>query len=468
MLHGANLAIAGLFLSTVLSGQTSNRLDQSPQVVSRTTPAVNYRNRGGATKIDFRGTALLPAAKGSATVESVRGHIHISVEIKNLERPFIFGPEYLTYVLWAILPDGRPVNLGELMLIDKGKSNSKLSATTDLQTFGMIVTAEPYFAVTQPSDIVIAENAMRRDTTKVADAKYELLARGTYTSQGCARQATCFVPIRLGRKEPLELYEAENAVQLSRVAGADKYASDSYLIANEALQHALHDQAQKPGQKSVITMARDACLRAEDARMVAIRARLDEARAASLEQENAAKAIAAAREADEERAAVELARREAEEARQGAIALQQILASEAEKAQRVKAEQGQARLRRELLQEFNAVLETTETPRGLIVNMSDVLFDPGSHTLKPAAREKLAKVAGIILGHPGLKIEVDGYTDGTGSAENRADVVRDFLIEQGVRPEKKSAEGLRKANPLDRVELVVSGEILGTQMSTAG
>jgi outer membrane protein OmpA-like peptidoglycan-associated protein len=327
------------------------------------------------------------------------------------------------------------------------------------------------------------------------------------------------------------LYEAENAVQLARVANADKYAAESYQKANEALQQALHYQTQKPGQKPVITMAREACLRAEDARVIAIRAERDEAdaqeRAAALDRENAARAkadaeakqraqaeadrtqaesdraaaerakaeaIAAAREADQERAAAELAKREADQARQAAIAQQQQLAIEADKARRaaadsdalrMKAEQDQAQLRAQLLMQFNAILQTTETARGLIVNMSDVLFDTARYTLKPGAREKLAKVSGIVLGHPGLRIEVDGYTDSTGSddfnmklSENRANAVRDFLVAQGIPSDGVSAQGLGKENPVAdngtsagrqmnrRVELVVSGEILGTRLST--
>jgi outer membrane protein OmpA-like peptidoglycan-associated protein len=546
MLRRANLSILSIAFVTALSAQVPNPTNKTPvadtsaptpifrvEVVSRTAPAVNYLHRGGSTKIDFQGTPLLSAAKGSATVESVRGDIHINAEIKNLTPPSSFGPEYLTYVLWAISPDGRPVNLGELTLGDYGNgSSSKISTSSDIQTFGMIVTAEPYYSVTQPSDVVVAENVIRTDTLGVVEqinARYELLPRGMYTSQG---RAAGFAPIRVSKKDPFELYEAENAVQLARVAGADKYAAESYQKANDALQQSLRYQTQKPGQKPVITMAREACLRAEDARVIAIRAERDEAdaaeRAAALDRENAAKAkadlearqraqaeadraqaetersaaerakaeaIAAAHEAEQERAAAEQAKREADEARQAAVLQQQQLAAEAEKANRaaadsdalrIKAEQDQLQLRQQLLAQFNAILQTTETARGLIVNMSDVLFDTSRYTLKPGAREKLARVAGIIQGHPGLKIEVDGYTDSTGSddfnlklSENRANTVRDFLVTQGIQSDNVSSQGFGKEDPVAdnhtaagrqmnrRVELVVSGEILGTKLSTA-
>ncbi|HWZ34083.1 MAG TPA: OmpA family protein [Bryobacteraceae bacterium] len=509
------------------------------EVVSRTTPAVNYRHRGGSTKIDFQGTPVMPQGKGTATVESVRGVIHVAAELKNMAAPSSFGPEYLTYVLWAVSPDGRPVNMGELTLSDYGMgSTSKIETTSDIQTFGMIVTAEPYYSVTQPSDVVVMENVVRKDTLGVVEdisARYELLPRGTYTSHG---RASGFKPILVGKKDPFELYEAENAVQLARIAGADKYASESFQKANDALDQALRYQTQKPGQKPVITMAREAVLRAEDARVIAIRAEKNEfeanERAAALARENAerakaekaqqqaelearqraqaeserasaerakAEAQSAAQIAQQERLAAERAKREADEARQAAIAQQQLSAADAERsrqlaanadaarlnadAARLKAEQDQAELRRQLLQQFNTILQTTETARGLIVNMSDVLFDTARYTLKPGAREKLAKVSGIILGHPGLKIEVEGHTDSVGGdeynmklSENRANAVREFLVSQGLRSDGITAQGFGKTKPVAdngtaagrqmnrRVELVVSGEILGTKVST--
>jgi outer membrane protein OmpA-like peptidoglycan-associated protein len=546
------IASTTLIASLVLTAQVPNptqrqtapeQLAETPifrvEVVSRTTQAVNYRHRGGATKIDFQGTPLMPAAKGGATVESERGVIRISANFKNMSAPSSFGPEYLTYVLWAVSPDGRPVNLGELTLSDYGMgSSSEIKTTSDIQTFGLIVTAEPYYSVTQPSDVVVMENIVRKDTLGVVEdinAKYELLPRGTYTSHG---RTSMFKPIVVGKKDPFELYEAENAVQLALVAGADKYASESFDKAKDALNRALGYQAQKPGQKPVITMAREAVLRAEDARVIAIRAQKNEydanEKAAALAREQAerdkaeqsrrfaeqaqqqaaleakqraaaeadraaaerakAEALAAAQNAQQEREAAERAKREADEARQAAIAQQQQLAADAERsrqlaanadAARLKAEQDQAELRRQLLEQFNMVLQTTETARGLIVNMSDVLFDTGRYTLKPGAREKLAKVAGIILGHPGLKIEVEGHTDSVGGddynqklSENRANAVREYLVEQGIKSDAITAQGFGKTKPVAdnstaagrqrnrRVELVVSGEILGTKLST--
>jgi outer membrane protein OmpA-like peptidoglycan-associated protein len=530
------------------------------EVVGRTAQAVNYRHRGGSTRVNFQGTAIMPMAKGEAKVESERGVIHISADLRNMQAPSSFGPEYLTYVLWAISPDGRPQNLGELTLSDYGAgSSSKIDTTSPIQTFGMIVTAEPYYGVTQPSDVVVMENVIRPDTMGVVeliDAKYELLPRGMYTSQG---RAAGFVPVRVSKKQPFELYEAENAVQLSRIAGADKYATDSWAKANDALAQAERYQQQKPGQKPVITMAREAVVRAEDARVIALRREVEEHQAqerqAALDRENAAKAQAAREaaqraqaeaetraeaerraqaeaatraeaarraQADAERAlaerakteaqaattqaqaATEEARRqtelanqakaEAEAARQAAIAQQQQLAQQADQARqaaaeadrmRLRAEQDQAQLRQQLLDQFNQILQTRDTARGLIVNMSDVLFDTGQHTLKPGARERLAKISGIILGHPGLRIEVEGHSDSVGGdeynmrlSESRATTVRDYLTAQGINPANVTAKGFGKTMPVAdnrtaagrqqnrRVELVVSGDVIGTPLNS--
>src|SRR5579884_475690 len=380
------------------------------EVVSRTLQAVNYRHRGGSTHINFQGTALMPRAHGEAKVESERGVIHISADFSDMTAPEAFGPEYLTYVLWAISTEGRPVNLGELTLSNYGQgSKSSINTTSDLQAFGMIVTAEPYYAVTQPSDAVVLENVVRPDTMGVietVDAKYELLPRGLYTMQG---RAPGFVVPNVNKKIPFELLEAENAVQLARIAGADKYAADSYQKAMESLSWAHRYEGQKPGQKPVITMARQAVQQAEDARVIALRReeqeRQEQERAAAKAREDAAKAeaaaeaahtqqetakaqeearqraqaeadaaaaerakadaLAAAQQAQREREAAEQAKLEADQARQAALAQQQQLAAAAEQARQQAAEADRARqqaildqqhLREQLLQQFSQIL----------------------------------------------------------------------------------------------------------------
>ncbi len=485
-------------------------------VVSRTISAINYHHRSGTTHIDFRGTELMPAARGEAKVESQMGSTKIDVHVDRLSPANQFGPEYLTYVLWAITPEGRAQNLGELAL---SGDHSGLLATSSLQVFGLIVTAEPYFAVTQPSDVVVMENFVRNDTTgtiEQVEAKYELLKRGQYVLDRAA-----YEPVRINPKGPLQLAEAENAVEIARLAGADRYAADTLQKAVIALQNAEGFMSSRAG-KPVETNAREAAQMAEDARLITFKKMEEEQqaqqRAATAQAQADAQAADAQRAAAEgQRAAAEAQRAAAEQAKQEAqaasaqaiqdkaaadaaraAAVQQQQQAEAEAdrakqaaaqadAQRQQAEAEKTQLRERLRAQLNAILETRETARGLIVNISDVLFDFNKYTLKPGAREKMAKVSGILLAYPGLKLQLEGHTDSVGSddynlnlSQQRADAVRDFLAEQGVPVANISAVGLGKSDPVAsndtsagrqqnrRVELVVSGEAIGTQGGDAG
>ena len=200
------------------AGTPVYRLSLTP----RTVKAINYQHRSGATRIDFRGTELLPNGGGEARVEGKQGYIRIEAEFVGLQPASQNGAEYLTYVLWAVTPEGRTANLGEVVL-NGGKS--KLDVTTELQVFGLVVTAEPYYAVTQPSDLIVMENMVRADTKgkiEEIDAKYELLQRGQY--QRLANP----LALKFDRKQPLELYEARNAVQIARAVGADRFAAETF------------------------------------------------------------------------------------------------------------------------------------------------------------------------------------------------------------------------------------------------
>src|SRR3954464_4996406 len=237
-------------------------------VVARSMKAINYNHRSGSTEIGFRGTSLMPGATGEAKVESKQGVIKINADMQKLEAATKFGPEYLTYVMWAIPPEGRATNVGEVLL-NGGKS--KLDATTELQSFGLIVTAEPYFAVTQPSDVVVMENFVRRETTgtiEELDAKFELLQRGQYTLNVNPAELK---PRVLDRKVPLELYEARNAVQIARWTGAERYAADTYQKAVNGLIKAEGYLKGKSGSKPIGTVAREAVQMAEDARIITVK-----------------------------------------------------------------------------------------------------------------------------------------------------------------------------------------------------
>jgi len=474
-------------------------------VVARTTKAINYRHRGGATKIDFSGTALQPKAYGQAKVETKKGYTEIEVEFDDLEPATKFGPEFLTYVLWAISPEGRASNLGEILL--DSTNDGKLNVTTELQAFGLIVTAEPYFAVTQPSDVVVMENIVRADTkgkVEEVEAKYELLQRGEYTLNVDPSKVA---PVRHDPKITLHLLEARNAIQIARWAGADQHASDTFEKAQGLLQQAESYQA-RDEKKSAVQVAREAVQTAEDARLIA-RKRQEEIRQAREREAVAERERQAQLKAEEEarrRAEAELAKQEAERAKQEAdaarataVAQQEAARLEAERARRTaeetdrlrqqelqRAEAEKRELRSRLTQQLNLILETRDSARGLIVSLSDVLFDTGKYMLRPGAREKLSKIAGIVISHPGLKLEVEGHTDSVGSeeynqqlSENRAGAVRDYLVQQGVKSDTITARGFGESQPVAsnanaagkqqnrRVELVVSGEPIGVSGSVS-
>jgi len=521
-------------------------------VISRSVQAVNYKHRSGSSKVDFVGTSLMPTANGEAKVDSKRGSIEIEAEFGGLQGPTTFGSEYLTYVLWAISPEGRSVNLGEVLLGDNHRS--KLQVTTDLQAFALIVTAEPYYAVRQPSNVVVLENVVREDTkgtSEAVNAKYELMERGGYIPTGYK-----FDPVVLNAKLPLEFFEARNALRIAQSEGAEQYAADSYQHAvklmNDADGHATNKHIDR---KQLIAVSREAVQTAEDARAIAIK-KMDETRLANERQSSADAQAQSQRQADDARRQKEQAqsdtadaRRQKEQAQsdtadarrqkeqaQSDTAQAQAATAQAEsdatkarsnaanaeaataKAQsdmansqaaaatavsaaqadaeksRLAAQQAQmsaqqaeadkATMRAKLSEQLNSILQTRDSARGLIVSMSDVLFDTGKYSLKPGAREKLAKVAGILLAYPGLNIEVGGYTDNVGGdsmnqtlSENRAGSVRDYLVQQGVATNSVSAKGYGNSLPVAsndnsagrqqnrRVELLVSGDAIGSPVN---
>jgi outer membrane protein OmpA-like peptidoglycan-associated protein len=460
--------------------------------VSRTVEAVTYEHRQGATKVDFAGTSLMPMADGWARVDSRRGNLAITAEFGELQKPTAFGNEYLTYVLWAISPEGRAVNLGEVLV--GSNHRSKISATTDLQAFALIVTAEPYYAVRQPSNVVVLENTVRADTRGTAEpvnAKYELMERGGYIPTGYQ-----FDPVVLDAKLPLEFFEARNAVRIAKSEGAAEYAPASYRHAMELMDTADNEATDRHSSRQELSATSRAVVQtAEDARAVAVKAS-DEAhlaseRQASTDAQAGAQAQADAAIQQKEQAQADSARAQADMAASQAASAAAVSAAQANanrsdaaaqeaenSAQEANSEK--AAMRAELTQRLNTVLQTRDSARGLIVSMSDVLFQSGQYSLNPTAREKLAKVAGILLTYPSLAIAVGGYTDNVGSdamnqtlSQNRAGAVRDYLVQQGVTDDAVTATGYGNTSPVAsnddaggrqqnrRVELVVSGDAIG-------
>ncbi|MEZ5356637.1 MAG: OmpA family protein [Bryobacteraceae bacterium] len=576
-------------------------------VVSRTIKVVNFHHRQGSTEMDLTPTSLAPPkAEGSVRIDSRSGATKVEARVNRLNPPQSLGEEYLTYVLWAITPEGRPENLGELGL--QGGDDAKVQAATELQSFGLMVTAEPYFAVTQPSDAIVLEASVGKGTTGTIsplEAKYELWPRGMYAKQ--LPEARRMWSKNTGKEAPPALAQAQHALVIAKAAGAERYAADTVRKAEADLLNAEAYFNNKGDLKRIQTLARNVTQFSEDARLISMKkaeeerleaerkaaadrlsaaktaaemetrrrelaeserilaleretnaklmaeqekkqreraetekALLAEARAAADQarlsaeakaSEAAARAEQAASEAQraaEARAAAEAASRTAiaereqlalqkaeieaeaararelaaeaqrqklaaEQARAEALAEQEKLReqkaslekqaaqarADAERADQARrqAELERTQLREQLREQLNSVLMTRETARGLIVNLSDVLFDTGKHALRPAAREKLARVSGIITAHPGLKLEVEGHTDSVGGdafnqglSERRAGSVREFLLENGVQPDAITAVGFGETRPAAdnataagrqqnrRVEIVVSGE----------
>jgi outer membrane protein OmpA-like peptidoglycan-associated protein len=489
--------------------QQTGQNDQMPifrvTVYARTTRAVNYRHRG---------TDLMPAVDGHAKVDGKAGRLAISVELTHMQPASSFGGQYLTYVLWAITPEGRAVNLGEVLPGDNGKD--KIDVTTDLQAFGMIVTAEPYYSVTHPSNKVVAENIIRPETKgfeEPIDAKFDVLEGAQYTIDVPANQLPSS---QADARVPLDLLEARNAVVIAKAAGARQYAPDSLAKAEDMLQRAEDYYQRKQGRTPIGTASRGATQMAEDARVLTLRRkeqeRLDAERRAHEEAQAKAEADARAAQAqaaqaqaqsDEDarrRAQAEQAEADAQRQQAAALAQQQQAEAATLAAQQAAAEADRQRqeadrqrqdairqkeeMRARLLAQLNQVLQTRDTARGLIVSMPDVLFDFNKYTLKSEARERLAKISGIVLAYPDLKLQIEGYTDSIGSdeynqtlSEKRAEAVRDYIVSSGVSINNVTAQGLGKADPVAdnttsagrklnrRVEMIVSGDVIGSQLT---
>ena len=522
----ASLTFAPLSLS---AQQTSTEREHKRpsyryEPVAHTTKAVDYK-QGSSSKIELRGTSLMPEVKGEAEIKTKTGTVEIEAELEHLNPANSIALSYLTYVLWAISPDGHPSNIGELVVKD-GKAS--IHTATPMQAFALIVTAEPYFAVSQPGDQVVAENVIGNDTKgsiSSVDVNFELIPRAAYAEQAEPLQKPVY---GMDKDTPLSLLEARNAVRIAKSANADEYAESAFQNAQQSLNQAEDYYQRKQNTKSIDTVARAAVQSAETARVTALKteeqARIDrerddqsrrteEARAQSeqarsdtqqaqqqtqIAQQQAqleaqqrqtaeAQQQATAQQAAQAQADAERARQQAQlEAQQRVNAEQQTQQAQAQTQQaQLQAQQAQqqvAQTRAQMLAQLNQVLETRDTARGLIVSMPDVLFDTGKADLRAGARERLAKVAGILIAYPDIQVEIDGYTDNTGAAafnqqlsEERAQVVRDYISQQGVPTGSISVHGFGEDSPLvsndtpsgrqqnRRVELVVSGQSIGAQ-----
>ena len=542
-------------LQFLVIGVAAGQPPQNASVADRSNKpaqAISYRIGGGMTKVTLIGTGAVPEAYGEARVEAKKGATYVEAEVKSLAQPTKFGATFLTYVLWAVSPEGSTYNLGEVRINNAGEG--RLKTSTQLQAFSLFITAEPYFAVHQPSEILVLENEIREDTKGevLPVHEYKLMARAQYQQLGN--------PLALSvdlKHVPLEMYEARNAAEIARSHGAERYAPDIFASLNTSLKNAEDALARKAGSAEIISAARQAVQFAEDARVLAVRHQQEEQiaqerqAAASAKAEAEAKAAAEAAEAkrradadaqrQSELATAREARMKAEaelaaakakmdadaqaakakadadaqaakakaeadvltKAKADAEALAARTKAEADareaqanaEAETLKAKEQAAQeeaerarqaaeaLRAQLLEQFNRILDTRDTPRGLVVNMADVLFDTARFDLRPIAREKLARFSGIVLAHPGLNLAIEGHTDSTGSdelnqklSEQRAESVRKYLIVQGLPDSSLTATGFGKTMPIAdnsttagrqqnrRVEIIISGEVIGRKI----
>ena len=501
------MAVKLFALLWMVAALAANAASQAPQeipassLISKSTVAIGFTVGGGSTKVDLTGTSLMPQASGEAKVQARAnaGLTNVEVTVMGMTPPSNLGAEYLTFVLWAVTPEGHTSNLGEILINKNGQG--KLNATTPAQTFSLIITAEPYFAARVPSEMVVLEMETRKNTKGklFPVTEYKLMKRSQYAKLGNPLALTPDLS-----RVPLEVYEARNAVDIAKARGAAQYAPDIFSKAQASLQMTENELSRNADKKQIISTAKQTVQFAEDARAFSAE-RQDQERIAAEQQAaaNQARAEAEAKAAAEAKRQAEIAsakqaqikaQADAEARRQAELAAAKQAQMQAEadalkakedaaKAEAEKARQAAAELRAQLLEQFNKVLPTTDTPRGLQVNMGDVLFDTGKYNLRMPAQLGLAKLSGIVLSHPGLKLAVEGYTDTTGTAafnqtlsEQRANAVRDYLIQQGLDAGSITAQGFGPSDPVAsndtpqgrqqnlRVEIIISGEVIGTKI----
>jgi flagellar motor protein MotB len=473
-------------------------------VVERSVRAVNYQYRGGPVPIDFQGTVLLPRAKGQATVEARDGRTSIDAHIDGLEPAGRFGPEYLTYVLWAITPEGRAKNLGEVIAGPSNKAH--LQVTTELATFGMLITAEPYASVRQPSDVVVMENQLRSDTSYAVESievKYGLMPRGTYTYQvppGGKAPEPAGPAVSMNQYQAImAVYQAQNAVQIAESKSAAQYAPDVLAKARQQYEAARNLQENKGDWNLVVTAAHQAAQTAEDARLIAEKNQQEAELAQAKQQAEAERQMRLEAQArlDRETAARQRAEAQAEANAQAAdqakANAEAASVSQAEPPapppqppadsyrkmsnQPDDADHQKRELRLNLLQQLSGSFATRDTPRGLVQVIPASELRDGE--LPAQAVGTFSRIASLLSANAGLRVEVDGFSDAVDDAAcyQRAHAVRDLLVSAGVPANAITVRSMGNSEPLAsnatpsgreqnrRVEVVISGDPIGTLAS---
>jgi outer membrane protein OmpA-like peptidoglycan-associated protein len=464
---------------------------RAADVDTRSTVALTYRE-GSGTQVDLVGRGQTTGTVGKADVKRSEGRTRVKLKLEALPHPQSLGSLYTTYMLWAVAPEGRAESLAEL----PHSKSFDVDATTAMPTFSLIVTAEPDSAVTRPGPRLVAENAVNDETKgRLQSAKVEY--------ETADERA---IAVRGGPdfKTPLPVLGARRAVELARAAGADRYADGELKEAEIKLATAeqLWSGRDKLSKEADVA-ARDAMRLAEHARSLtgeraeaaglarerrnartAVNQAMDQAETAQDRAEQAqAQAAQAQAQAAMERQQAEQARTQADDAmletaKAKASVLQAQSDADRARLEAQQARQDQAALQEQLYQSLSAILETRREARGLIVNLSDVLFDFNKASLTPGAREKLSKLSGILIGYPGTyRVDIEGHTDSVGSPEynqalsrGRAQSVSSYITQAGIPAEHLgTVTGFGESRPVAsnddaagrqqnrRVELVIGG-----------
>lgn len=483
--------------------QTAEQMQAQLQVLYELRPSsapvrvFSYTAVEGSFQLAMLGSDLARSATGELRIRSRTSYNEIDLRVKGLPAPQSIGPEFLTYVVWAIAPSGLGSNLGELVL-ERGEG--RLRTQTDQQSFGLIVTAEPFYSTAMPSDSVVLENAAdpkERRSPALSSVDARFMPRGQYKVGAELGEVK---PFTFEAGVPLDIYQARNALLIGKRTRTDQFVAEGYSSGQALLSRAeeLHyggdakgatasarEAVQVMGDAIRLSLERQDKLRTE----LVNRAADDRVRRASAMAEDAERRM---EEALRKQAAAEQATREAEQKRQKAEDEMRIAVEERRRAQQEAIEarqvaqklvQEQRQLRDLLVERLNQVLATEDTERGLVVKLSDILFDPGKFTLKAETRVLLARIAGILSWAPGITVQVEGHTDNTGDAaknqqlsEQRAMAVGNFLVDQGMPASNITSVGYGESRPVAanntrdgrdqnrRVELVLSGEMIGAHI----
>lgn len=491
------ITTSALFLITLVgtvSAQTAGANNTSQWIAARRQVLAVKYNENKQTTVTMTGTAIAPQVMGKADVEFKQGRTNVRLEMESFVNPQSLGGFYTTYILWAVAPEGQTENLMELPI----QKNFKIESTTKFQTFGLIITAEPHSRVELPSAVIVAENTLRKGTEgSITTSEIEYSGDpGTFYAIFSPNSPST----NADYNTPLMILGARRAVEIAQRADAKKFAEPELRESEMKLAtlEQLWPRSRKPSDlrdnaKKNSGLAHDVMRIAEQARKLSVE-RSDQARLSAERQqagENIAQAQSEADRARSEadrasgdaiRARMEAARAKASErdqatraASEAAMARERVEQAQSETA-KAKANEGQARedadnarlqtedakrerdaAQQRLYFSLSEILETRREARGLIVNLSDVLFDTGQATLKSGAREKLSKLAGILSAYPGnYQIEIEGHTDSVGAemfnlnlSRGRAESVRDYLVQNGVKSERIiAARGFGESKPV--------------------